>query len=79
MKLNPFRKYKVVLLDISPSFSNKKLCNCLFKFLEKCKNDKVYVTSIVIEASEIPYAIIVTPEEIELDNTYNITEETRVI
>ena len=57
MKLNSHKKFKVLLLNIIPPFSNEEMCSKLLDFLNECKDKKIGVQKIVFESTEVPYAL----------------------
>ena len=75
MKLDSHKKFKVLLLNIIPPFSNEEMCSKLLDFLNECEEKKIGVQKIVLEASEIPYVLFFTQEETELNKPYIVTEE----
>lgn len=75
MKLKQFKKYKVLDPDTKFMDSHEEICSNLLYFLQKCRNDKISILKIVIEAPESTYLIISPTEEIESDNTYDVVEE----
>lgn len=75
MKLNSHKKYKVILSNIMPPFSNEEMCSKLLEFLNECKDKGIGVQKIIFESTEVPYALFFTQEETELDEPYIVTEE----
>ena len=75
MKLTAYKKYKVILSNMMPPFSNEEMCSKLLDFLNECKEKKIVATKIVIESTGIPYVLFVTQEETELNEPYIVTGE----
>ena len=75
MKLKPHKKFKVLLSNIIPPFSNEEICSKLLEFLNECKDKGIGVQKIVFESTEVPYVLFFTMKETELNKPYIVTEE----
>lgn len=75
MKLDSHKKFKVLLSNIIPPFSNEEMCSKLLEFLNECEEKKIGVQKIVFKSTEVPYVLFFTMKDTELNKPYIVTEE----